>query len=194
MTPSRPLSLLPRQLAAATAVAALAIAGCSGTGVDAQTNAQYQPGIGANVRTGPIQLFNALAVDNGNGTATFSASIINHDTTAAKLQSAKAVTSKGAEIKATTAPAIIAPGRVFNAGKAAAVILAGKKLAAGQYVDVTLVFDGGRKVSVEAPVVARNATYDGVASGPGGEVAKPTATPTPAAAEPAPAAAEPAAH
>ena len=63
------------RLAALAAIATLGLAGCAGTGMDAQTNAQYQPGIGANVRSGSIQLFNALAVDNGDGTATFSMSI-----------------------------------------------------------------------------------------------------------------------
>src|SRR4051794_5238829 len=80
----------PCRLAAAAAVAMVALGGCSGTGMDAQTNAQYQSGVGANVRTGSIQLYNALAVDNGDGTATFSASILNRDETAVKLTGATA--------------------------------------------------------------------------------------------------------
>jgi len=137
--------------------------------MDAQTNAQYQAGVGANVRSGPIQLFNALAVDNGDGTATFSAAILNRDDTPAKLTGASAQSSDGSPVKATTAPAIIAAGQAFNTGKAAAVILADKDLQAGEYVTVKLTFDGGREVSVEAPVVARSAIYDDVATDAGGE-------------------------
>lgn len=186
MTPSRTLASTPRQLAAVVAVATLTLGGCSGTGVDAQTNAQYQPGIGANVRTGSLQVFNALAVDNGDGTATFSASILNRNDTAAKLTGATAKASDGSEVEVTTAPAIVGAGAVFNAGKAAAVLLADDELTAGDYVTVTLKFNGGRSVKVDAPVVARTAIYDEVASGPGGEM-PPKTTPAEAEPEPAPA-------
>jgi len=161
--------------------------------MDAQTNAQYQAGVGANVRTGSIQLFNALAVDNGDGTATFSAAILNRDDTPARLQRAEAVASDGSDVDVTGGPAIIGAGQVFNTGKAGAVILEDKELEAGEYVTVKLSFDGGRKVSVEAPVVARTAIYDEVATNAGGDsgAKKPPATTPPAAEDPAPA---PAAH
>lgn len=182
--------LSSRKVALLAAAAALGLGGCAGTGVDAQTNAQYQAGVGANVRSGSIQLFNALAVDNGDGTATFSAAILNRDDTPAKLTGASALASDGSAVKATTAPAIIDAGQMFNTGKAAAVILADKKLVAGQYVTVKLTFDGGRTVSVEAPVVARSAIYDEVATDAGGDSGA-TKAPEPAQAnepEPAPAA------
>jgi hypothetical protein len=151
----------------------------------AQTNAQYQPGVGANVRTGTIQLYNALAVDNGDGTATFSAAILNRDTTSAKLTKASAKESNGSKVDVTTAPAIIGAGQVFNTGKAGAVLLKDKKLGSGDYVTVTLAFNRGRHVRVDAPVVARTSVYDDVATGPGGE--EPTtasATPTTPSAPP----------
>ena len=169
MTPTPRLARTSRRLALAAATAAIGLAGCAGTGIDAQTNAQYQAGVGANVRSGPIQLFNALAVDNGDGTATFSAAILNNDDSPAKLTGATARGSDGSKVTATTAPAIIDAGRVFITGKAGAVILADKKLEAGEYVTVKLTFDGGRSVSVEAPVVARTAIYDDVATDAGGE-------------------------
>ncbi|HJR90746.1 MAG TPA: hypothetical protein VJ782_11375 [Aeromicrobium sp.] len=175
------------------ATTAIGLGGCAGTGQDAQTNAQYQPGIGANVRTGSIQLYNALAVDNGDGTATFSAAILNRGTTPAKLTGASARASDGSDVNATTAPAIVDAGQMFNTGKAGAVILEDKKLTAGEYVTVKLNFDRGRAVSVEAPVVARNAIYDEVATDAGGESgpANGAETTVPAG---APEPAEPAAH
>ena len=161
--------LAAQKVALLAATAALGLGGCAGTGMDAQTNAQYQAGVGANVRSGPIQLYNALAVDNGDGTATFSAAILNRDKTPAKLTGATAHGSDGTAVDATTAPAIIDAGQLFNMGKAGAVILADKGLVAGEYVTVKLSFDGGRTVSVEAPVVARSAIYDEVATNAGGD-------------------------
>lgn len=193
MTPTPPLAHTSRRLAGVAVAAALALGGCAGTGVDAQTNAQYQPGIGANVRSGSIQLFNALAVDNGDGTATLSAAILNRDDNPAKLTGASARRSDGSKVEATTAPAIIAAGQLFNTGKAAAVILKDDDLTAGQYVTVKLSFNGGRAVSVEAPVVARSAIYDGVATNAGGDTVT-TKPPTETVPAGAPEPAEPAAH
>lgn len=193
MTPTPRLPRTFHGLALVTATAALALGGCAGTGMDAQTNAQYQAGVGANVRSGSIQLFNALAVDNGDGTATFSAAILNRDDTPARLQRAEAVASDGSDVDVTGGPAIIGAGQLFDTGKAGVVILEDKKLEAGEYVTVKLSFDGGRKVSVEAPVVARTAIYDEVATNAGGDsgTEKPPATTPPAAENPAPA---PASH
>ena len=180
-------------MALLAAVAAIGLSGCAGTGVDAQTNAQYQAGIGANVRTGAIHLYNALAVDNGDGTATFSAAILNRDDAAAKLTGASAKTSDGSKVDATTAPAIIDADQLFNLGKTGAVILMSDELAAGDYVTVKLAFNRGRTVSVEAPVVARTAVYDEVATNAGGDSA---ATTSPGATGPSgdPEPAEPATH
>lgn len=151
--------------------------------MNAQTNAQYQAGVGANVRSGSIQLFNALAVDNGDGTATFSAAILNRADTPAKLTGATARGSDGSAVEATTAPAIVDPGQLFNTGKAGAVILQDKELTAGEYVTVKLTFNGGRSVKVEAPVVARSAIYDEVATDAGGDsgATVPAGAPEPAA-------------
>ena len=183
MTPTPRLPRTSRRIAPGVALlavtAALGLGGCAGTGTDAQTNAQYQAGVGANVRSGAIQLYNALAVDNGDGTATLSAAILNRDDRPAKLKSADATASDGSTVDVQTAPAIIDAGQMFNIGKAGAVILADKELTAGEYVTVKLTFDGGREVSVEAPVVARTAIYDEVATDAGGESAaqkKPGAT------------------
>jgi len=165
-------------VSAVAAVAVIGLAGCAGTSDEAQTNAQYQPGVGANVRTGAIQLYNALAVDNGDGTATFSAAILNRDSTSAKLTGATAKASNDSKVDVTTAPAIVGAGKVFNTGKAGAILLTDKKLTAGDYVEVTLKFNGGRQVKVDAPVVARSAVYDDVATGPGGETPTKQAPPT----------------
>ena len=155
-------------------LAAATVSGCGSTGFGAQTNATYQAGVGANVHTGAIQLYNALAVDNGNDTATVSVAILNTTGKALRLTSAEARLSDGKKLQVTTAPAIIDGDETMATGPAGTVILKGAGLEAGKYVTLTLHFTGGRKATVDAPVVARSDMYDDVASGPGGETATPT--------------------
>lgn len=169
MTTVRQLFPSARLIASVAAAAAIGLTGCSGTGVDAQTNAQYQAGVGANVRVGAIQLYNALAVDNGNGSATFSAAVLNRTTDAVRLTGATAKMSDGGAVKATVTPTIVGAGDMRDTGKSGALVLTGKKVAAGDYVTVKLSFSGGNNVTVDAPVVARSSIYEGVATGPGGE-------------------------
>ena len=155
--------------AAATllAVTALGLAGCTGTGVGAQTNQQYQAGAGANLRTGQVQLYNALAVDNGDGTATLSTVVVNTTDETQKLDTASATTG-GGEVAVQTAPAIIGPRDSFNTGPAATVVLTGGAVKAGDYATVTLAFDKAGDVTIEAPVVTRTKMYSEVAEKPGG--------------------------
>lgn len=155
--------------AAATLIAAtaLALAGCSGTGVDAQTNQQYQAGVGANLRTGQVQLYNTLAVDNGDGTATVSAVIVNTSDETQKLDAVSASTADGTTLESQTAPAIIGPGDSFNTGPAGTIVLTGGA-EAGDYVTLTLAFNRAGDVSIEAPVVTRTEMYDDVAENSGG--------------------------
>ena len=158
-------------MAAATlfAATAVALAGCSGTGIDAQTNQQYQAGVGANLRTGQMQLFNTLAVDNGDGTATLSTVIVNTTDETQKLEAVNAtVTDSGEPVDFEAAPAIIGPGDSFNTGPAATVMLTGGVVEAGDYVTLTLAFDRAGEVTIEAPVVTRTEMYSEVANEPGG--------------------------
>ena len=157
-----------RSAAAPLLVATLiALTGCSGTGVDAQTNQQYQPGAGANLRTGEVQLYNTLAVDNGDGTATLSAVIVNTSGRTQKLDAASATTADGTPVESQIGPAIIGPGDSFNTGPEATVVYQGD-VTAGDYVTVTLAFNRAGDVTIDAPVVARTEMYDDVAETPGG--------------------------
>ena len=168
MTSAR--SLRPRAAAATLfAATAVALAGCTGTGVDAQTNQQYQAGVGANLRTGEVQLYNTLAVDNGDGTATLSTVVVNTTDETQKLDSAAATASDdGDQVEVETAPAIIGPGDSFNTGPAATVVFHGGVVEAGDYVTVTLAFDRAGEVTINAPVVSRTEMYSEVAEEPGG--------------------------
>ena len=159
MTPRR-----VRRLAAPAVlvVATVALSGC-GAGNEVQTNQQYQAAIGANLRTGEVQLFNALAVDNGNGTATVSTVIVNTTDQDQKLGSATATTLDGTTVPVESATATVPANGTFNTGTDATVVLKSKDVKAGGYVELTLSFDGAGDVRIEAPVVARTDMYSGVA-------------------------------
>ncbi len=151
------------------AVTALALAGCGGTGDNAQTNQQYQAGVGANLRTGEVQLYNTLAVDNGDGTATLSTVVVNTTGETQKLDSASATTtSDGTPVEVNMAPAIIGPRDSFNTGPAATVVFTGGTVAPGDYITLTLTFDRAGDVTIEAPVVNRTEMYADVARNSGG--------------------------
>ena len=159
MTPRR-----VRRLAAPAVlvVATVALSGC-GAGNEVQTNQQYQAAIGANLRTGEVQLFNALAVDNGDGTATVSTVIVNTTDQDQKLGSATATTLDGTTVPVESATATVPANGTFNTGTDATVVLKSKDVKAGGYVELTLSFDGAGDVRIEAPVVARTDMYSGVA-------------------------------
>jgi hypothetical protein len=146
----------------------LALSGCIGTGDDAQTNAQYQAGVGSNLRTGQVQLYNALAVDNGDGTATLSTVIVNTTDQPQKLD-AVAARNGGEAVEVETAPAIIGAGDSFNTGPAATAVLMGDAVTEGEYVALTLTFDRAGDVTIDVPVVTRTEMYQDVAAKPGGE-------------------------
>ena len=150
------------------AATALALSGCIGTGDDAQTNQQYQAGVGANLRTGQVHLYNALAVDNDDDSATLSTVIVNTSEDTQKLDAALATTADGSTVDTEIAPAIIGPGDSFNTGPAGTVVLAGGAVEAGDYVTVTLTFDQAGDVTIEAPVVTRTEMYSEVAENSGG--------------------------
>ena len=150
------------------AATALGLAGCTATGNDAQTNQQYQAGVGANLRTGQVQLYNALAVDNGDDTATLSMVVVNTSEQTQKLDSVTATTVDGTTVESRIAPAIIGPGGSFDTGPAATVVLTGGAVTAGDYVTMTFAFDKAGDVTIEAPVVPRTEMYSQVAEKPGG--------------------------
>ncbi|MGJ9411548.1 hypothetical protein ACHAAC_02465 [Aeromicrobium sp. CF4.19] len=164
----------PRRLAAATLAlaAAVGLSAC-GTGFDAATNQQYQPGIGANQREGDVTVYNALLVQNSDGTLSFSGGIVNDVDEPQTLEGASFVPSTSeddaAELTEVTpsSEVTVAAGGVFTIGSAGE--LAGLEVpgtSEGRYVTITLTFDGAGDVTVDAPVVERTADYSGVAAAP----------------------------
>jgi hypothetical protein len=146
-----------RRLTAATLMltAALGLTAC-GTGGSTQTNQQYQPGIGANVRTGDVRLYNALLVANTDDTYALSVGLLN-------------TTDEEQTLESVTVRPLEGSGSV-TAEPALPVELQPR---------LTLTFSSGDEVEVEAPIVARTSTYSDVAEKPVSPES--SATPTPSA-------------
>ena len=167
------LSARPRRLLTASIVLAsgLTLAGC-GTGLSAQTNAIYQPAVGANTHTGDVQLYNTVLVANPDGTYTLSAGLLNTtdtDQTLTGFSVAPLGESAGTPKPASTElPVVLKPNRLFTIGTLGQVIIEDSQLKPGDYADLTLSFATSGDVSIEAPIVARGneGVYDSVAEGP----------------------------
>jgi hypothetical protein len=154
--------------AALTAVAALTLSAC-GTSFGAQTSQQYQASIGADVRTGPVQMLNTLLVANEDGSATLSTSLLNQSGGQRTIDSVEVTNTDGEQLpveslkaKVTLPDNVLVPiGKSSDAG--GFVVTEGAE--PGRYVTVTVTFTSGAPVSIEAPVVARSEMYDDVSTG-----------------------------
>lgn len=180
-----------RRLTAASMIlaASLGLSAC-GTGGGAATNQQYQPGIGANLRTGDVQLYNALLVAGSDDTLAFSAGVLNTTDSPQTLESVT-ITPLGGSGSVTADPATaveLAPRQLFTIGRAGELAgIDGATLPVGRYADVTLTFSDAGEVEISVPVVARNASYADVAETPPSDTAEQQATEEAAEAEENPA-------
>lgn len=171
-----------RRLTAATMIlaASLGLSAC-GTGGGAATNQQYQPGIGANLRTGDVQLYNALLVAGSDDTVAFSAGLLNTSDTAQTLESVTIAPLNGSgSVTAEPSTAVeLAPRQLFTVGSAGELAgIDGAVLPVGRYADVTLTFSGAGQVEISVPIVARNASYADVAETPSDDAAPTEGTPS----------------
>lgn len=156
---------------AASAMTLLALTGC-GTGFNAQTSQPYDAAVGSNLRGGKIEVLNALFVDNADGTATFSAGLLNKDTSGHRLNSVSATNDAGSPISSTlAAPYELKTQTLYSPGKDGDILLTGK-FPAGGFVKITLDFEDAAPVTINAPVVTRTAVYDSVATEAVGPKAK----------------------
>ncbi len=146
--------------AVALAVTApFALSGC-GTSFGAQTNQQYQAGVGSNLRTGPVGVYNGLFVDNGDGSATFSGALL-----ADEDQTIESVSINGSALKLAT-PIALTADELTTLGADGEIIVESDDVTEGAYVTISFAATPAGDISLEVPVVARTAEYDGVASSP----------------------------
>lgn len=155
-----------RTIAALVAVVAtFALGACSMkfTGFDAQTNQQYQAGVGADARDTDVQVLGALLVVNGDDTATLSATLINTTGSVQQLTGIRVADNTGAEVLVrTTRDLLDLPvGRAVQLGtEGGKVAVLAAPVDAGLYFTLTLSFAGAADVEIRIPSVVRNSTHD----------------------------------
>jgi hypothetical protein len=150
--------------AVVTVTAVLALTACDPIGFGAQTNRQYDAGAGSNARGPHIQILNGLFVNNGDETATFSASLLNRDPETHTLTGAEIKGSDGSTITSTfAAPIELEQDDLYQVGKSGDIIMTGA-FPPGGFVKVTLNFDNASPVTLNVPIVPRTATYASVAT------------------------------
>jgi len=157
-------------MALAGLLVAGALSGC-GTGLDAQTNAIYDPGDGVNERGGGVDVLNALLVANPDGTGTLSAALLNNGQEADEVTEV-AVSADGEEltVDASGLPVALPPSprAPLNIEDEAAVYV--EDVEAGYFVTLSMQFQNAAPVEIEVPVVGRgdepsNDMYDSVPTG-----------------------------
>lgn len=157
-----------RRLAATTAaIATIASLSACGTNFGAQTNQQYQAAVGADHRSGGIQILGTTLVANTDGSATLAGSLLNKTPRVAQLTSISATTLDGAALTTT-----INSGRArldlpvdssVQLGSRETLIAFVGGVHAGSYVALTFEFSDSPSVTINVPVVTRTEEYAGVA-------------------------------
>ena len=161
---------------AVTGAALVALTGCS-TGTNAQTNHVYDAGVGTNDRGSGVDLLNVLFVDNADGTATLSATLLlnpgEFDDGAevpetVTLEDLMVTTLDGDPIEASLVEGGIPmePNQPVRIGEEPLATMSGDNFAAGGMVTINFDFDVAvEPIQMDVPVVTREGTdmYDEIA-------------------------------
>lgn len=143
---------------------ALVLAGC-GTGFNAQTSAVYQAAIGTNNRSTDVEVLNALFVKNEDGSATFSAGLVNQALQTDRLVTVDAATLAGTPVEVTFEGPFSTPvRRLAQLGTKPQIVIAGDELFAGQFLNLVMSFANAGDVEIQVPIVTRSSMYDSVAT------------------------------
>lgn len=153
----------------AAAVAVLGLSAC-GSGSGSVTLQPYDPGVGANSRSGDIQVLGALVVANADGTGTVSATLWSQPGAEAELAEVSAETLDDEAIETQLNGSFEVTSQTQEPqklGDEAVVVLRGDNFAPGDFVDLTFTFTDAAPFEVQVPVVTRSedGTYDEVAEG-----------------------------
>ena len=159
---------LRRRLAVASLV--LLVPTLGACGFEEQTDQVYQPGVGANDRSGTVDVLGAVVVSSSDGGGTFVASLVNRD-----LSTSDTLTEvTGSGVQATvSAPIKIGPETLVNLADTGAIGVRGSTIAPGGYVRLQLSFESGQKTRINVPVVRAAEEFATITPAP------PTGLPTP---------------
>lgn len=151
---------------------------CGQLGVPA-TNEFYQPGVGANDRSGTVDILHAAVVSAAEGSGTLVAGLSNNDPM--NPDSLVEVTGAGDDqglTVSTNGPAMeLTAGGFVQLADDASVSVSGSQIQPGRYVDLTFAFERGESVTLPVPVVENTGEFAGV-SPPASGTSTPSPTPT----------------
>lgn len=140
---------LRRTLATSTAILALAVP-LSSCGFDYATDRNYIPAAGTLDRSATVDVLSAVVVSGQPGSGTFIASLSNNDT-----EDAHELTNVSGEgiSPADFEPIEVAPDSLVNLADPPADIHLTGDFEAGDFVELTMEFSGGDRVTFNVPVV-----------------------------------------
>lgn len=142
----------------AVAIAAPLLAGC---GFDMATDRPYTQAAGDNDVSGDQKVLNALIVASAEGSGTFVATLSNNDRDAAVSLEGLEPSTAGTFESPEVTPQEIGPGAALNLATDGGIKLTGD-FDLGNFVGVTVTFDNGESVTVDAPVVANEGQWEGL--------------------------------
>ena len=139
----------------------------SSCGFDYATDREYTPGVGANDRSGDVDVLAGLVVAAESGEAVLVASLSNNSTTDESsldgLRSADELTFTGGD------DVTLPPTGFVNLTKSESPIMVEGDFEAGDFVEVTFDFSHGESITVEVPVVPNCGDYAEIPGVPAGE-------------------------
>lgn len=189
-TPTLSATGVIRQIVIGVAAATLPLlAGCAAN-FGAQTQVQYQPGVGSNDRDGDVYVINALVVADDEGNGTVVTTLINQTSDTDFVTGFQATDSDGGGLQTSRLPrlegseATDAPERGLELTSQTAVKvpddstlqLSGEAVTPGTVATLSLTFQDAAPLDIEVPVVAEGTVYDGITVGP---IQSPGPSPTP---------------
>lgn len=147
----------------ATSLAIIFVLSACGAGSNAQSLQEYAAAEGANYRAGSVWVLNAVFVDNGDGSATLSSSLLNRTEGETSLVSVSASTPEGEALTiASVNPITLKPAVLYPSGVSTAdVVLTSDKIA-GEVIRVVFSFSGADPVEMFIPLVPRVAHWEQV--------------------------------
>ncbi|HPU14165.1 MAG TPA: hypothetical protein PLQ19_10260 [Aeromicrobium sp.] len=153
---------------ALTVAAPFALSAC-GTSFNAQTNQQYQAGVGSNLRTGPIHVYNGLFVANDEGdgkmpSATFSGALLSAEPQ--KIIQLSVTSGATTASFPPYAPIELEANKLKTLGADGEFFIQMETVEPGAVVTVTFESASGDVASLEVPVVERTKMYADVATKP----------------------------
>jgi hypothetical protein len=127
-------------------------------GFDYATDRYYTPGVGANERSGSVDVLAGVIVSSEPGSGTFIASFSNNST-----QDATTFDGLAGEVSAASfQPIDIPAGGLVNLADPPAEIKVEGDFGTGDFVAVAVTFGTGEEISLDVPVVPNSDEYAGL--------------------------------